>query len=76
MPLSNDSRTSNLTCGVGLCQVELGQPEVAKLNVSFGIIEDIVRLEVPMDDSLRMDVSQACQRLSYDLHPTRHSFLG
>ena len=58
-----------LTCGVSPCQVELGQPKVAELHVAFGVVKDVVRLEVPMDDALRVDMSQACQCLSYDLQP-------
>ena len=49
--------------------MEFSQPKVTKLDVSFGVIEDVVGLEVPVDDALRVDVSQAGQRLSYDLHP-------
>ena len=38
--------------------MELGQTKVPQLDFSFGIIEDVVRLEVSMNDALRVYVSQ------------------
>ena len=40
--------------------MELGQAKVAELDFSFGIIEDVVRLEVSVDYALRVYMGQPC----------------
>ena len=36
--------------------MEFGEPKVTQLDVPFGVIKDVVWLEVSVDDALRMDV--------------------
>ena len=50
--------------------MELGQAKVTQFDVTLGIIEDVVWLQVSVDDALRMYMSQTSQRLAYDLQPT------
>lgn len=36
--------------------MEFGKAEVSQLDLPFGVIEDVVRLQVSVDDALGMDV--------------------
>ena len=40
------------------------------LDIATGIKEDVVRLQIPVDDALCVDMSQTSQRLSQDLQQT------
>jgi hypothetical protein len=60
-----------LACRVG-SQVEFGQAKIAKLDFTLGIVEDVIRLEITMNDTLGVYVRQACQSLPHHLHEASH----
>ncbi|KAA6424296.1 MAG: hypothetical protein FRX49_05508 [Trebouxia sp. A1-2] len=47
--------------------VEFGQAKIAKLDFTLGIVEDVVWLEIAMNDTLGVDMRQACQSLPHHL---------
>ena len=57
----------SVTCSIG-SQVELGQAKVAQLDVTLGVIKDVVWLEISVDDALGVNMGQTCQRLPDHLH--------
>lgn len=47
--------------------MEFGQAKIAKLDFTLGIVEDVVWLEIAMNDTLGVDMRQACQSLPHHL---------
>jgi hypothetical protein len=82
-PKINNRKSREITCinlGSGSPVMrthgEFGQPEVSQLQHCLAVEEDVFRLEISVDDSLGVDMSQPRQDLPEHLQRSLYGYCG